>query len=86
MKLKIVLYHILDFSLMHVTDWLPTFVSAAGGSLDRLIEKPIDGIDQWLTLKKNKTSTRTEMLYNIDPGGEHTTSILLSICYIKTFR
>ena len=61
---------------MHVTDWLPTFVSAAGGSLDRLIKKTIDGIDHWLALKKNKTSPRTEMLYNIDPGQEHTTSIL----------
>lgn len=32
----------------------------------------IDGIDQWKALVNNKTSARSEMLYNIDPGSDLT--------------
>ena len=55
------------FSLIHVTDWLPTFISAANGSSKNLPK--IDGIDQWQALVVNKSSARSEMLYNIDPGN-----------------
>jgi len=59
-------------NLMHVTDWLPTFISAAGGNLDELLnEQSIDGIDQWASLLGNTESPRTEMIYNIDPGSRN---------------
>ena len=37
---------------MHVTDWLPTFVSAAGGHLTELGTRfgGLDGISQWEAL------------------------------------
>ena len=54
---------------MHVTDWLPTFLSMAGVStLD--IFGSMDGIDQWISLRDNNPSPRNEMLYNILPKNE----------------
>lgn len=46
---------------MHVADWLPTLLSAAG------VEAPsdIDGINQWDSINANSASERTEM-YEID--------------------
>ena len=54
-------------NLIHVTDWLPTFLSMAGGDSSVVLPN-IDGIDQWLSLKQNTSSPRTEMVYNIDPN------------------
>ena len=51
---------------MHVTDWFPTLLSAAGltPSADDL-----DGIDQWEALMDASTaSPRKEMLYDIRQG------------------
>ena len=50
-----------------MTDWLPTFYSAAGGNVQDL--GPIDGINQWNNLKVLGTSSRKEMLYNSNPNG-----------------
>lgn len=36
--------------LMHVTDWFPTLVRVAGGSINST--KPLDGFDQWDSLKQ----------------------------------
>jgi arylsulfatase B len=56
---------------MHVTDWLPTLVSAAGGDPSRLLGN-IDGLDQWASFTHlNNPSPRKEMLYNIDPGEKN---------------
>lgn len=49
---------------MHMTDWMPTLYSAAGGKIEDLGE--IDGVDQWETLKNGKPSPRKNMLVNID--------------------
>ncbi|XP_033208875.1 arylsulfatase B-like [Belonocnema kinseyi] len=49
---------------MHVTDWLPTFYSAAGGSVANLGE--IDGVDQWSKIRNDKESNRKFLLVNID--------------------
>ncbi|CAH1792967.1 unnamed protein product [Owenia fusiformis] len=53
--------------LMHVSDWLPTILHAAGVDTDTTTEKPIDGVDQFDTLSNNEASNRKEILLNIDP-------------------
>ncbi|XP_023287942.1 arylsulfatase B [Orussus abietinus] len=50
--------------LVHITDWLPTFYSAAGGDLADL--GPIDGVDQWSALSNYKETPRESILLNID--------------------
>merc|ERR1711899_128557 len=63
-------------NLMHVTDWLPTFVSAAGGDIKELSKgQSIDGIDQWPSLLLSSESPRTEMIYNIDPGSPNSREV-----------
>ncbi|XP_021919140.1 arylsulfatase B-like isoform X2 [Zootermopsis nevadensis] len=49
--------------LMHVTDWLPTLISAAGGTLQGV---PLDGVDQWSALLEDTVSPRTEVLLQYD--------------------
>ncbi|XP_029826470.2 arylsulfatase B-like [Ixodes scapularis] len=55
----------LSDQMMHISDWLPTFYTAAGGNLSRLGD--IDGKDMWDALSKNLASPRHEILLNIDP-------------------
>lgn len=50
--------------LVHITDWLPTLYSAAGGDLKDLGE--IDGIDQWRLLSEGRGRGRDKLLLNID--------------------
>ncbi|KAH9377829.1 hypothetical protein HPB48_006502 [Haemaphysalis longicornis] len=50
--------------LMHITDWLPTLYSAAGGDVTNL--GALDGFDMWQALSLNLLSPRTEILLNID--------------------
>ena len=55
-----------SMELMHVTDWLPTLYSAAGGDIHDL--NKIDGFDMWQTLlSESIASPRIEILHNIDP-------------------
>ncbi|XP_058803399.1 arylsulfatase B-like [Phymastichus coffea] len=50
--------------LFHVTDWLPTLYSAAGGDLHDL--PPIDGVNQWDVLSIGTGNVRDRILLNID--------------------
>jgi arylsulfatase A-like enzyme len=52
--------------LMHVTDWLPTLLTAAGGDLDDLLSAPLDGVDQWSALVNDKPSQRHKALLLLD--------------------
>lgn len=51
--------------MIHVTDWLPTLYTAAGGKASDLHN--LYGIDQWGVLQTNGKPVRTEILHNIDP-------------------
>ncbi|XP_075213044.1 arylsulfatase B-like [Lycorma delicatula] len=51
--------------LMHVTDWLPTLYTAAGGNESNL-NKELDGINMWPSITKNKPSPRKQVVININ--------------------
>lgn len=51
--------------MMHITDWLPTLYSAAGGNARDL--GSIDGIDNWHQLSDDLPSKRSEIVLNVDP-------------------
>lgn len=50
--------------LFHITDWLPTLYTAAGGDPSDL--KDFDGVDQWAVIKNASKSKRQSFLVNID--------------------
>ena len=61
--------------LMHVTDWLPTFIGLAKGESSKLSN--IDGYNQWDSLQNKKPSPRSEILLNIrdDHPDEDSSSV-----------
>ncbi|XP_055353930.1 arylsulfatase B-like isoform X2 [Paramacrobiotus metropolitanus] len=48
--------------LMHLTDWLPTLMTAVGG----MPVRNVDGVDQWKALVDDAPSMRTELLVQAD--------------------
>ena len=50
-------------SLFHISDWYPTLITAAGGK--HLLQKDLDGINQWQVINKGVKSNRSEMVYNL---------------------
>lgn len=52
--------------MMYIADWLPTLFGAAG--LELKTTTKIDGVNQWPSISRDdQTSSRTELLINIDP-------------------
>ncbi|KAJ8733210.1 hypothetical protein PYW08_001508 [Mythimna loreyi] len=51
--------------LMHITDWLPTLIAAAGGS----VPTAIDGVNQWNSIMQDGKSKRNEVLIAIEDGS-----------------
>ena len=47
------------YRLIHVTDWLPTLYSAAGGNVKDLGH--LDGVDQWRAIKLQSPSMHCQM-------------------------
>ena len=61
--------------LSHVTDLVPTILSAAG--MDMLVrEHKFDGVSQWDSITNGKSSPRSEIPINIIWGGRNFTSII----------
>lgn len=50
--------------MIHVTDWYPTFVEAAGGNPSNISN--IDGVSQWQNLLSGSSGPRSEFIYNFD--------------------
>lgn len=56
----------ISHQMLHVTDWLPTLLHAAGYDMSKLPDD-LDGFDQWDSISRDMSSKRTEFLTNIDP-------------------
>ncbi|XP_060801900.1 arylsulfatase B [Amyelois transitella] len=54
--------------LMHVSDWMPTLVGAAGGD----VTTEIDGVNQWNAIVQDGESKRTEVLITVEDGERNT--------------
>lgn len=52
--------------LLHVSDWLPTILSATECPVVAGTP-PLDGFNQWKAITQEQPSPRTEILHNIDP-------------------
>ncbi|XP_077977564.1 arylsulfatase B-like [Glandiceps talaboti] len=55
--------------LLHVTDWLPTFVHLAGGTLKGT--KPLDGFNQWKTISECTRTERENVLISMNQLRVH---------------
>ena len=53
--------------MLHVCDWLPTVISAAGGKHLLKNATSLDGFDAWEMLSQDGNAVRSEILHNIDP-------------------
>ncbi|CAH2062769.1 unnamed protein product, partial [Iphiclides podalirius] len=49
---------------LHISDWLPTLIAAAGGNVRELGD--IDGVNQWTALSEDLVSERKSIVHNID--------------------
>lgn len=51
--------------IMHAVDVYPTLAALAAASTSK--SKPLDGMNVWETISENKSSPRTEIIYNVEP-------------------
>ncbi|KAJ9574805.1 hypothetical protein L9F63_008030 [Diploptera punctata] len=56
----------ISHQLMHITDWFPTLLSAAGLDSKQLSAMKVDGVDQWKSLIYNTASVRNKMPVELD--------------------
>ena len=58
--------------MMHITDWLPSLMTAVGVTNHRFedTKEDMDGIDVWKAIINDEASPRTEVVYNIDDVGD----------------
>ncbi|XP_017882995.2 uncharacterized protein LOC108626689 [Ceratina calcarata] len=69
--------------LIHITDWLPTLYSAAGGNLNDLRED-LDGVEQWSTITSEKgKDKRKSVLLNIDEVSNTSAALMKRYKLIK---
>ncbi|XP_055691519.1 arylsulfatase B-like [Lutzomyia longipalpis] len=62
--------HYVSSHMIHITDWLPTFLQASGTPSYR--SETFDGFDIWSTLDYNKPPAREEMVQSFDPVDGYT--------------
>lgn len=73
--------HRVSKQLMHISDWLPTLYSAAGGNVDDLGN--IDGVNQWETITSGGDHvSRHEILHNIDDVIEYSVIRVGNLKYV----
>ena len=53
--------------MIHITDWFPTLVSAAGAQ--QWLPKRLDGIDQWAALNDDAPPPRDSFIYHLDDSN-----------------
>nr|XP_049694929.1 arylsulfatase B [Helicoverpa armigera] len=51
--------------LMHISDWLPTLITAAGGK----VPTGIDGVSQWESIVQSSASKRSEVLIAVEDSS-----------------
>ncbi len=56
----------MSHKIIHVTDWMPTFLSMAGYPREELEALGLDGVDQSRVLMEDDEVVRTDFVYNID--------------------
>ena len=63
--------------LIHLTDWLPTFMGLATGAGDEWLEQranttrgaDMDGVNVWAAMVSGEASPRTQIMHNLDSSG-----------------
>ncbi|XP_033123970.1 arylsulfatase B-like [Anneissia japonica] len=53
--------------LYHISDWYPTIIEGIARSSTRGSKSPLDGKNQWRSIRDGTCSQRHEILHNIDP-------------------
>ena len=63
---------LVSHKMMHITDWLPTLITAAGVTSQQFIydRDTMDGMDVWKAVVNDEDSPRSEVVYNIDDVGD----------------
>ncbi|KAG8279009.1 hypothetical protein J6590_008028 [Homalodisca vitripennis] len=69
-----------SYELMHITDWLPTLLSATGCDVQLM---NIDGADQWHTISFGYPSVRNGLVVDVDKENDMYALLVNNFKYIK---